>query len=80
MEEGQKTFSPWMRGEVQDIEEAAHVEVPGFFGVLFAGGGEHGGEEVHLPDLLLCDDGLQELLIQHIEGYKAGVVIPGADV
>src|SRR5450830_2044101 len=59
----------------QDVEEAVHVQGPGFQGRLLAGGGQQRGQLIHLGDVVLGHQGRQGGLVQHVEaGVALGVV------
>ena len=54
-------------GDVEHVEQSLHVEVPGQVGILLSGGGEDGGQEVYLRDVLPDDLHVQHFLVHHVE-------------
>jgi len=57
-------------GEVEDVLEAAHVDVPGVIGPLFAGGREKTGQVVHDVDVIAGNDLRQGIAISHVGHLK----------
>lgn len=46
----------FLAGELQDMEKALGVQLPGFCRMLLAGSGEHRREQIHLGDVVTIDD------------------------
>jgi len=72
---GQKTrASFFLAGEVEDVQEALHVEIPGLLRVFFAGGGKHGGKVVYLVDIVSVDQGAESTAVEDVELFiRAGL-------
>src|ERR1700761_8163002 len=54
-------------GDIEDIEQPLHVEMPGEIGIFFTGGGEEGGQQIDLRDVLTDHLYVEHLLVHDIE-------------
>ncbi len=71
----------WLAGvaafarDLEDVEQAIHVQAPGLQWRFFAGGRQHGGQLVDLGDVFVGDQACQRVVVQHVQaGVARGAV------